>query len=120
MARQQSPTARRHPSSMSVNISRLGRRPGQMFSVRDTLPSPSRIGLELIAIEVVLALPGEQRLVALQVPAGTTLAEAVERAGLLRDAPGLRRQDCGVAPDPGVRFRYAGLRSHRAAGQAGA
>ncbi|OBF85664.1 hypothetical protein A5791_22290 [Mycobacterium sp. 852002-51163_SCH5372311] len=36
---------------MVVDIARLGRRPGAMFTVRDTLPSPARIGVELIAIE---------------------------------------------------------------------
>ncbi|ORW04298.1 hypothetical protein AWC15_03450 [Mycobacterium lacus] len=36
---------------MAVDIARLGRRPGAMFVVRDTVDSPSRIGLDLIAIE---------------------------------------------------------------------
>jgi uncharacterized protein len=36
---------------MVVDIARLGRRPGAMFAMRDTVPSPARIGLELIAIE---------------------------------------------------------------------
>jgi uncharacterized protein len=52
MARQHSPTTQRHPSSpLALNIARLGRRPGAVFSVHDTVPSPSRIGLELISIE---------------------------------------------------------------------
>lgn len=34
-----------------LDVSRLGRRPGAMFTVCETVPSPSRIGLELIAIE---------------------------------------------------------------------
>jgi uncharacterized protein len=52
MARQHSTAAHRHPTSpMVVDIARLGRRPGAMFTMRDTLPSPGRIGLELIAIE---------------------------------------------------------------------
>ena len=52
MARHHSSTAQRHPTSpMVVDIARLGRRPGGMFTVRDTVPSPSRIGLDLIAIE---------------------------------------------------------------------
>ncbi|BBY61701.1 hypothetical protein MSAR_48370 [Mycolicibacterium sarraceniae] len=33
------------------DISRLGRRPGSMLEVRETVSSPSRIGLDLIAIE---------------------------------------------------------------------
>lgn len=52
MARQHSTTAQRHPASpMVVDIARLGRRPGAMFTLRETMPSPTRIGLELIAIE---------------------------------------------------------------------
>ena len=52
MARQHSTTARQRPASpMSVDITRLGRRPGAMVTLRDTVPSPSRIGLDMIAIE---------------------------------------------------------------------
>ena len=36
---------------MVVDITRLGRRPGAMVPLHDTVPSPSRIGAELIAIE---------------------------------------------------------------------
>jgi uncharacterized protein len=35
-----------------------------------------------IRVEVVYALPGEQALVALEVPAGTTAGGAIERSGL--------------------------------------
>ena len=55
MARQHSDTAqrrRRGPTSpMVVDITRLGRRPGAMVTLCDTVPNPSRIGAELIAIE---------------------------------------------------------------------
>lgn len=52
MARQHSTTTHRLPTSpLEVNIARLGRGPGAVFSVRDTVASPSRIGVELIAIE---------------------------------------------------------------------
>jgi uncharacterized protein len=52
MARQHSQPAQSHSGSpLALNIARLGRRPGSMFSVHDTVPSPSRIGLELIGIE---------------------------------------------------------------------
>jgi uncharacterized protein len=34
-----------------VDISRLGRRPGSTFTIQETVPSPARIGLDLIAIE---------------------------------------------------------------------
>ena len=52
MARQHSHTAQRHPTSpVVVDITRLGRRPGAMVTLRETVPSPRRIGVELIAIE---------------------------------------------------------------------
>ena len=38
-------------SPLVVDISRLGRRPGSMMTFSETVPSPSRIGLELIAID---------------------------------------------------------------------
>ena len=38
-------------SPLVFDVSRLGRRPGAMQTVRETVPSPSRIGLELIAIQ---------------------------------------------------------------------
>jgi uncharacterized protein len=34
-----------------LDISRLGRRPGSMITVAQTVPSPSRMGLELIAVD---------------------------------------------------------------------
>ncbi len=42
---------RRPTSPMVVDITRLGRRPGSMVTLRETVPSPSRIGVELVAIE---------------------------------------------------------------------
>lgn len=42
---------------------------------------------DLIRVEVVYALPSEQEMVVLQLPAGTTLRDAVERAGLLAKYP---------------------------------
>jgi len=52
MTRQHSSTAQRHsPSPMRVDIARLGRRPGAMVTLRNTVASPSRIGLPMIAIE---------------------------------------------------------------------
>jgi uncharacterized protein len=38
-------------SPLVINISRLGRRPGSMLSLSETVPSPSRIGLDLIGID---------------------------------------------------------------------
>jgi uncharacterized protein len=43
---------RRGPSSaLVIDISRLGRRPGSMTTVQATVPSPLRMGVELIAVE---------------------------------------------------------------------
>jgi uncharacterized protein len=51
MARQHRQTAQPHPGSpLAVNIARLGRRPGAMFSLQETVASPSHIGLEMIGI----------------------------------------------------------------------
>jgi uncharacterized protein len=38
-------------SPLVINISRLGRRPGSMMTFSETVPSPSRIGLDLIGID---------------------------------------------------------------------
>jgi uncharacterized protein len=52
MARHNTAAARRSkPSPLRIDISRLGRRPGSMTSVTETVPSPARIGLDLVAIE---------------------------------------------------------------------
>jgi uncharacterized protein len=52
MARQHSQSAQPRPGSpLAVNIARLGRRPGAMFPLHDVVPSPSRIGLEMIGIQ---------------------------------------------------------------------
>lgn len=52
MTRQHSSTAQRRATSpMTVDITRLGRRPGAMVTLRNTVPSPLRIGLPMIAIE---------------------------------------------------------------------
>jgi uncharacterized protein len=52
MTRQHSTTSQRHLSSpMRIDIARLGRRPGAMVTLRKTVPTPSRIGLDMIAIE---------------------------------------------------------------------
>lgn len=37
-------------SPLVIDISRLGRRPGSMMTVEETVPSPARIGVELIAV----------------------------------------------------------------------
>ncbi|WP_425436383.1 YceD family protein [Mycobacterium numidiamassiliense] len=51
MARQHSSTAQhRSASPMSIDVTRLGRRPGSMVTLRNTVASPARIGLDMIAI----------------------------------------------------------------------
>ncbi|WP_081291073.1 YceD family protein [Mycobacterium asiaticum] len=51
MAKHHSQTAQRPVRTpLTIDIARLGRRPGSMFRVRDTVDSPTRIGVELIAI----------------------------------------------------------------------
>jgi len=42
---------------------------------------------ERIRVEVVYALPTEQRLLTIQVPPGTTVAEAIRRSGILNEFP---------------------------------
>ena len=44
-------TKHKSRSPLVFDISRLGRRPGAMLELRQTVPSPARIGLDLIAIE---------------------------------------------------------------------
>ncbi|HEX7426127.1 MAG TPA: DUF177 domain-containing protein [Mycobacterium sp.] len=44
-------TQRSSRSPLVINIARLGRRPGSMLTIRETVPSPSRIGVELAAID---------------------------------------------------------------------
>ncbi len=48
---------------------------------------------EPIRVEVVAALPERQVVVSLEVPAGTTLAEAIERSGISSQLP-----DFGIDP----------------------
>lgn len=43
-------------SPLVLDVSRLGRRPGAMQEVRQTVPSPARIGLDLTAIEAAAPL----------------------------------------------------------------
>src|SRR6476660_2713511 len=52
MATHPKTAARRAPRSpLVINISRLGRRPGSMMTFSETVPSPSRIGLDLIGVD---------------------------------------------------------------------
>jgi uncharacterized protein len=52
MARKHRHTTQSHRSSpLSVDVIRLGRRPGAMFPVNSTVVSPAHIGLDLIGIE---------------------------------------------------------------------
>ncbi len=49
-------------SPLTLDVSSLGRRPGAMQEVRQTVPSPARIGLDLIAIEAGAQLDLDLRL----------------------------------------------------------
>ena len=52
MARRHSQTAQRRANTpLTIDIAQLGRRPGSMFVVHETVESPSRIGVEFIAIQ---------------------------------------------------------------------
>src|ERR1700754_2926993 len=52
MARHGNAVSRRASRSpLVLDISRLGRRPGSMMTISETVPSPVRIGLDLIAID---------------------------------------------------------------------
>ena len=57
---------------------------------------------EMVSIEVVYALPEAQDVVALQLPAGATLCDAIERSGLLERHPeiDLARAACGIYARP--------------------
>ncbi|MBN3453588.1 YceD family protein [Mycolicibacterium sp.] len=55
----------RHRESQSplvINVSRLGRRPGSMMTLTETVPSPARMGAELVAIEAGAPLELDLRL----------------------------------------------------------
>jgi DUF177 domain-containing protein len=63
MATKANAAARRASQSpLVLNISRLGRRPGSMLTISETVPSPSRIGLDLIAIQEGAALDLDLRI----------------------------------------------------------
>ncbi len=52
MARHNNSAAPRAATSpLTLNITSLGRRPGSMFEWHQTVPSPNRIGVELVAIQ---------------------------------------------------------------------
>ncbi|MHA7653062.1 YceD family protein [Mycobacterium sp. ML4] len=77
MARQHGHTAqRRARTPLTIDIARLGRRPGSMFAVHDTVDSPSRIGVELIAIQPGAALQLDLRVES--VSEGVLVTGAVE------------------------------------------
>ena len=65
---------------------------------------------ELLDVQVVYALPDEQRVVDLEVPRGTTVRAAVERSGIVEYFPDLDLNACdfgifGEIKKPGVRVR---------------
>jgi putative ubiquitin-RnfH superfamily antitoxin RatB of RatAB toxin-antitoxin module len=54
------------------------------------------VSAERIAIEVACAEAGRQTVLALEVPAGCTAGEAVERSGILAQHPAIDPAACGV------------------------
>jgi putative ubiquitin-RnfH superfamily antitoxin RatB of RatAB toxin-antitoxin module len=54
------------------------------------------VAAERIAIEVACAEAARQTVIALEVPAGCTAGEAVERSGILEHHPALDPAACGV------------------------
>lgn len=71
---------------------------------------------ELITVEVALALPDNQALIALDVPAGTSVRQAIMRSGIAERFPGLTVDAMAVGifgklvPDPEARVLEAGDR----------
>ena len=53
-------------------------------------------GADLLAIEVAYALPDRQSLLRLDVPAGTTVEQAVQRSGLLEQYPDIDLAEAAV------------------------
>lgn len=51
---------------------------------------------ERIAVEVACAEAGRQTVIALELPAGSTAADALERSGIFGRHPGLDPGSCGV------------------------
>ncbi|MGZ8803595.1 MAG: YceD family protein, partial [Mycobacterium sp.] len=52
MATHAKKAARRGPRSpLVIDVGRLGRRPGSMMVLETTVPSPSRMGLDLIGVD---------------------------------------------------------------------
>ncbi len=52
--------------------------------------------MDSIDIEVAYATPEKQRIIALQVPAGCTIAEAIELSGIREEFPEMEVKDVGV------------------------
>jgi uncharacterized protein len=65
---------------------------------------------DFLGVQVVYALPHEQRVVDVKVPRGTTIRAAAERSGIADYFPGLDFSDCefgifGTMKEPGTRVR---------------
>jgi putative ubiquitin-RnfH superfamily antitoxin RatB of RatAB toxin-antitoxin module len=71
---------------------------------------------ELIAVEVALALPDNQALIALEVPAGTSVRQAIACSGIAERFPGLTVDAMAVGifgklvPEPATRVLAEGDR----------
>lgn len=79
-------------------------------------PGKYMASAEMIRVEVVYARPDVQRLVTLDVPAGTTMTEAVGRSGLLQEFPEIDLVSAPMGifskpePSPATRVLLAGDR----------
>lgn len=62
------------------------------------MATPPRPGSEILRVEVVYALAGQQRLIELQLAAGATVAEALAQSGLAQEFPEIDLQ----APRVGI------------------
>lgn len=51
---------------------------------------------EMLPVEVAYALPHQQRIIALSVPAGTTALEAVQRSGIAQEFPEIVPDTCSM------------------------
>ena len=62
------------------------------------LPGAPRLSMAVLRVEVVYALPGSEDAVSVELPAGSTAADAVRASGILARHPQIdpRRQSLGI------------------------
>ena len=72
------------PSPLTIDIARLGRRPGSMMTHVETVPSPERIGLDLMAIAAGAPIDLDLQLQSVS-EGGTKCTDVAECLGLIAD-----------------------------------